>query len=258
MFKITLAEAEKLIDNYRAHFFRSGTEKVPNTIGGTLRRDLIDLMRRRWNESRRLEKMVKPGMELHEGLAYWSCWKQGITTSDSDFFLAFEFSDGLIVDYEGLQFPDNPILVRPFEIVEDDSALNTADLLASKEGTGTDPKPDKIKRGNRVDEFDSVLKACKSFQDKGPRQASMIPYNQLPFGLFENKNVSTDVDDFLNTDLPYIRYYFGYEPDLIVNKIRVILIAVNKEGKNSLPSVERRAILDSEDPIILQTSWPPR
>jgi hypothetical protein len=84
-------------------------------------------------------------------------------------------------------------------------------------------------------------------------------FNKYNCSFFENNKVQDeDVSDFLKIkDMEAIRYYFGYyEGDLphsLSNRIRIILIAVDKTGKNIAPE----NILTIDSNFLLQNSWPP-
>lgn len=257
-FKIPYVKAVKLIDDYRKHFLKTSPNKVPNTIGGTIKKDQILKLRGIWQASR--QKNFPENFELHEGLAFWKCWNNGATIQETDFFLSFEINDGIVLEEEHTQYPDFPVLARPFEKILDTDPAETTENILSRKVTGW-PKPpiyqDLIDRGNRYNEDGKVLKLSKCFQDDGPRMSSGKPYNPFPFGLFENKNtVGAEVDEFLDQKpISFYRYYFGYDPNVSVNKIRVILIGVLEDGSNWIPDTKDR--VESSESIILQNSWPP-
>ncbi|MGM0943968.1 MAG: hypothetical protein ACQEW9_02230 [Bacteroidota bacterium] len=58
-------------------------------------------------------------------------------------------------------------------------------------------------------------------------------------------------------NVKYIRYYFGYEPSYSKDNLRLILVPVDKEGRNFLPK-DKQGLISEDGPVLLQYSWPPR
>jgi len=97
------------------------------------------------------------------------------------------------------------------------------------------------------------------FLGNKPLDPSRKKFNQYNCSFFENRNVlNPDVSDFLNIpNMVAIRYYFGFDDSDIShiqsNRIRIILIGVDKDGKNIAPENN----LTVESNFLLQNSWPP-
>lgn len=101
-------------------------------------------------------------------------------------------------------------------------------------------------------------KEVKSFVKSKPRDIRGKKYNNYRCNFFENSaTVLNDIDEFLkNEEIEAIRYFYGYDDrDLNhynSNRIRVILMGVDKDGKNILPVDTVK-----ETYSLLQNSWPP-
>lgn len=258
-FKISLEKAEYLIEAYRKEFLDIPSPKVPDVIGGTIDKASIKDL-----ESLRIEtRKVKSKFfeidtyDVYKGLAFWHCWKSGDTLEDSEHFLAFEVNDNLILDPNyPQQYPDADILARPFEIIKKPSVSINELLKASSDKFDPTSGEKIIKKGFSYGEEGTVHRMSSDFITDGPRRI-FTPYNQKPFGLFENRIYSREVEEFIDQEgLEYVRYFFGFNRETEINTIRVILIGVDKNGKNMLPSVKDK--VEGGDIIMLQNSWPPK
>ncbi|MBN7813106.1 hypothetical protein J0A68_19280 [Algoriphagus sp. H41] len=91
-----------------------------------------------------------------------------------------------------------------------------------------------------------------------PTDENEVPYNKFRCSFFENRGfVNRDVMDFLGyTGLKAVRYYFGYDESdshKESNRIRIVLVGVDDEGKNIITAEAPT----TNTPRILQNSWPP-
>ncbi len=259
-FKISLEDAVEYISAYRNQLIHIENPVVPSVIGGTVHTDLIFKHMQIWKEmhSQLPNQKHKEVDELYEGLAAWSCWKKKDQHIESpEFTLAFEINDGIILN-ERRQYPDFPFLAWPFDTLDDtDSQISTLDLLQNPPLYSSPMQSVVIPRGNRQDDGDSVVGLLSTFMTDGPANAQGQKYNEYPFGIFENKTTGNEVDQFFDQPgIKYFRYYFGFDPNATVNKIRIILIAAKEDGTNIIPDRSQNNVQDEE--IILQTSWPPK
>lgn len=88
--------------------------------------------------------------------------------------------------------------------------------------------------------------ACQKFsnyfEDAG------TPTNENHCGFF----LGTEIDDILNQrDCIGLRFFFGYEPERKSDKIRIILIGVDKDGENILLNGS------GKEAIFYENEWPP-
>ncbi|HEX5172119.1 MAG TPA: hypothetical protein VFW11_23235 [Cyclobacteriaceae bacterium] len=99
----------------------------------------------------------------------------------------------------------------------------------------------------------SVMRYFKEYLDADP----IKPFQRYGYGYFENSPDGGNKDIIKNflatTGLEYVRYYFGFCPraEADPNFIRIILVPVDKEGKN----ISEQSILS--DPPLVQKSVPP-
>lgn len=75
-------------------------------------------------------------------------------------------------------------------------------------------------------------------------------FNKYPLGFFENE-FDKDVETFLaQTDLTYVKYFYGYDDSSPhhkeTNRIRIVLICVDSKGNCFVPSLLKT------EPLILQ------
>lgn len=249
-FRITLARAAELIQNYVEEFeLGKDHPKVPKLLGGVIKKDLLE------------KKIKEKNGQIYQGLAAWFCWDPAVDgdPKNANFFLAFEINDAMRRVHDDL--PDETTLARPFELYkyDKDRDADIMKMLTINDGDQCQerhmgPLDDTIERGfGSQYESGTVIKLKEHFRHSGPRHKTG-PYNQFVFGLFENRE-SSDVDDFLGQPgLKYIKYYFGYDKEKDINKIRVILFATDENRCNLVPDAKDTPTDD--DCIILQKSWP--
>lgn len=175
------------------------------------------------------------------GIALWFC----LDSINNEFFLALEPN---VKKYNSLKMPDLPStdLIRPETVLSFTSQVGTPQELIDffwtdyRKPSGEKP----IANGDAA----SLIKA---FHGKWGKTAK---YN---FSFFAD-NVKGDLKDCINRAKPdgYLRYYLGYEDSIngkkITQKLRVILMAVDKNGKPQF-----KTTTDSSRDGMLQASWPP-
>lgn len=115
---------------------------------------------------------------------------------------------------------------------------------------------------NRVEEIDNATlqKHMNSFDSL----LSTMPdsngekYNQYLFNFFHDNRDGT-FEKFLDQagKNGYVRYYFGYDEKDKPNRIRVILVAVDAQGRNVTSINTNGRTNDDGDGLTLQKSWPP-
>lgn len=237
---ITLREAVKFV---KAFVDECGTAARNEALGGVISKP--GLYGRQKNQK---------ALEIFRGNMAWFCYN----TKMEDYpklFLSFEYSN----EYEPDNIPDRPDsdnLVCPiadsvFQYKEDGQGIES--LLRTQELKNPNAPVDQIISLEKVKEFTENYKGHSIL---GTR------LNQHPCGFFENAE-HQDISRFMAQDgLKYIRYYFGYgKSDKYENsRIRVVLIGVDRYGKNIVPNGLDERPDDKNDepiPIILQKSWPP-
>lgn len=228
-FKISLDEAAHLI----LAFLREptlGDLAFRSAIGGTVLKSAVK---------------KEAGM-IYNGSMAWYCRNLVGPGYLPELFLAFE--DG---SYEVAKVPNSPnsekliYTGRPFTYKREINGDEVIDMLKN------DQIP--LVEDLEIDKAD-VLNSI----NKLPSDIYGDPYNNFPCSFFENRGiVNRDMDDFFSQgELVAVRYYFGYDTSYShkkSNRIRVIFVGVDNDGKN---------IVGSEDPTIatsrlLQNSWPP-
>jgi hypothetical protein len=105
-------------------------------------------------------------------------------------------------------------------------------------GEGRRFVPGYLKKFLKKDAFRNLQSVAVGYLDNGQKGEDYFGQflNQIPDGI------------------SYIRYYFGFDSDVKLNKIRFFLVAVDQSGKN-ITSINKAGI--TQDAIILQKSWPP-
>lgn len=229
-YKIPLERAAKLIYAFlnQPILYKIASKEA---IGGTINKNVFD----------------QGGGLIYYGSMGWYC--RNLNGGDfPKFFLAFE--DGEYDPENVPEEPDNEKLYYPkHTFTFNKTVFSETDVF---EMLKKDQFPlvgeDEISK-NKVIEF-----AKNKPIDHFNRQ-----FNKYSCSFFENLKVDkNDVSDFLKIkEMVAIRYYFGYDDsDLshsLSNRIRIILIAVDKTGKNIAP--ENNLTIDSI--FLLQNSWPP-
>ncbi|GEM_PF-6527494 len=261
-FKITFHEAVAYIEDYVSEFKLNDDTRTPdlmNSISGTLKLDLIkeqiDIIVRMMqiNKSHGFVEQLR----TYQGLMCWFCYSEEQDIGPH-YFVAMEANDDVELKSSSPRLrPDMGKQARPFDIVMYNKLehSNIKNWLLSKSPIVMRYKNEILKgktdlegTRNRIQQFIGKIKEPSNIQE--------------PYGLFENE-LSSDVEEFLiQPNIKYIRYYFGYDPSLSQNKIRIILFGVDKEGNNLVLRDARGNVVGSEiggegDPVILQTSWPP-
>lgn len=132
-------------------------------------------------------------------------------------------------------------------------AISTEETILSHQYTRCEVE-DVIINGNYS--LPSVEKNIKSSEVKAlveefcnyfPATAQGSKYNMYPIGFW----VKEEVEDLLKQeDIIGVRYYFGYNPD-VVNKIRIVFVGVKNDWNNMV------MVGDGIDAVFLQNTWPP-
>ncbi|MCV9385987.1 hypothetical protein [Reichenbachiella ulvae] len=231
-YAITFEDAVKYIEAFVNHR-ELETVAREMALGGTILRQGI---------YGGIETLVKD-----TGNAGWYC----LNDENSDFpklFLSFEENDQYEEDRR-LESPvkENlhcPVKASVFKYSGDGSTQDIFNLLS----THTDKREPISMNINQSE----VL----SFKTNFLNNSVFKKYMQVPYGFFENRNHPEVLELFVNnSNIVYIRYYFGFDEN-VDNKIRIILIGVDKQGKNIVPEIKSQVLLD--DDKILENSWPPK
>ncbi len=230
-FKVPFDDAVKYIDAFVNGFPQVAFNEA---LGGTLVKDRID--------------GTKENFKQYRGNMAWYCYNADATPPNPKLFISFEETN----EYEEpkeVREPDLEILRCPsYESIFKYQGGDIAAMLKSHQPQIGDPEDQSISKNSVIQLKNNFLKHPK-LGDK----------NKRPYGFFENKEIK-DIEKLIDfPGVEYIRYYFGYIPGKDTNEIRVILIGVDENRKNLLPPEEKKTVeeLDDNDPLILQTSWPP-
>ncbi len=107
---------------------------------------------------------------------------------------------------------------------------------------------DNVTLQKHITSFDSLLSTMPDSNGE--------KYNQYLFSFFHDNRDGT-FEKFLNQagKSGYVRYYFGYDEKDKPNRIRVILVAVDAQGRN-VTSINRSG-RTQEDGLTLQRAFPP-
>lgn len=236
-FRITPDEAIKLVKNFITDTTLSQVAKG-KSLGGTINPLSIYGRPRITTITKSLEVSFLQPPTLFNGVMAWTCWNEYSIPGIPDFFLSFELNDSYLADAR-VPFPDMRELMRPSQVFAHKG--EAADILLPNHQT------DPTKIVDHVITRQEVMQYCANYESKGPADATG-PFNKYPYGFFENESTN-DVADFLaQPGIVFIRYYFGYDPSLTTsNRIRLLLVPVDKDGKN----------IFNDDVVMLQHSWPP-
>lgn len=194
------------------------------------------------------ESIKKPAGILYEGSMGWYCRNTTGIKEYPKLFMAFEDSV-----YDPTNVPKEPIgeeLIysgRTFVYSGRIDSQSVRDMLS-------------LDRYPLVPDQKIPKSDLMNFLTQMPMDHNQKPFNKFKCSFFENRGADgrRDVDEFLDhQDLVAVRYYFGYDESDVYyfdsNRIRVVMIGVDREGRNILPIVGLREISDG----MLQNSWPP-
>jgi len=109
---------------------------------------------------------------------------------------------------------------------------------------------DNVTLRRHMNSFDSLLSTMPD--NKGEK------YNEYLFSFFHDSKDGT-FEQFLSQagKNGYVRYYFGYDEHDTPNRIRVILVAVDEQGKNITGTNAGGRTNSGDDGLTLQRSYPP-
>ena len=192
-----------------------------------------------------VSKEAVRGLDLiYKGYMSWYC-RNPEGGNFPKLFMAFE--DG---EYEIANVPENPRLINLAYSGSTFVYENQPTIQSVKQMLLTDSRPLKEDKKISNQEVSRLI-------NNMPKDGAGINYNEYPCSFFENRGVlNNDMDDLLTEKVVAVRYYFGYDNDPKYkdsNRIRIIMIGVDENGKNILTG-ESPAIATSE---IVQNSWPP-
>lgn len=238
-YRITADYAESMIKSYCQEM---GGKAISQTLGGQISK--IGFL------GGREEKFVP----AYKGVMAWFCLEEF-----GELFLAFEEFDKYDKKKEASIIRWDTIfsskkLIRSYEV------FGIPKLGLNKDINILEMKPEFIRRTQVEEEGELSIWKVRSRKNRflreyKPELKKARFGNKYPYGFFENE-INNDVRDFLAQDgLEKVRYYFGIDSENQAynktNAIRIILVGVDKEGKNLIGTEKNRS------PIILQKSWPP-
>jgi hypothetical protein len=188
--------------------------------------------------------------DLYNGHMGWFCWNDFGTGAYPKFFLSFEQNDSYRQGTEA-EFPDMRKLKCPLETFAFPAGTKDVKQWFSTHTIDPNLFPNQYK--DEIIKRQDVMQFARNFKGFGPGDKDGS-FNKFSFSFFENESTD-DVAAFLKTpELKYIRYYFGLDNSNQLktsNRIRVILVAVDKDGKNIVTNDRLDRI------VMLQHSWPP-
>ena len=208
------------------------------------------------------EKGIPLGGTIHKE-GFWGQEKKGMF--DTGNMAWFCMSSSLEYPRLFLAFEENVMYSQDREIPEPYSETlqyaksvfgyqneNIRDLLLNHR---IDPK-NNLLRGQEISK-EKVVEMKRSFTAGISLGEDRFPLNRFPYGFFENTRNQEIVNFTASKEMEYVRYYFGYDDSTDElnrsNRIRVIVVGVNANGKNLVPEMDDPA----NPPTILQKSWPP-
>lgn len=228
---ITFTEAENLISNFVNHA-TLGPIAQKNSLGGTIDKNSFQT------------QVSNPGFET--GKMAWYCWNEDGSAPYHSFFLSFEqFNNFTSSPYPGE--PEHASLQAPKKIFKYSAGQSINDLLKNHQEVLANPINQGISKGD-------VQLHIKDFNLDFPKDSSGNAFNQEPFGFINSDDPGggekSDWELFLSQPgLVAIRYYFGLDESLSVNKIRIICIGVDTNGENMIPvDVNNALIIDKTRP----------
>jgi hypothetical protein len=238
-FRINTSQAISMVEAFVKQSDLSSTA-IDKSFGGTINK-ISFFGRPKINNifKSKFATLIQPPI-LYNGNMAWFCWNDFEISDYPPFFLSFETNDSYEINPTP-RYPDMRELMMPSNVFAY-AGENLGYLLANH-------MIDKTLYVDRVITRGEVMQLSQNFIDRGPSDGHG-KFNKYSFSFFENEK-SNDVQNFLNQPgLEFIRYYFGFEPKYEEsNRIRIILVAVDENGRN----------IFNDDPAtyILQHSWPP-
>lgn len=238
-YRINTDYAESMIKSYCQEM---GGKAISQTLGGQISKNGF--------LGGREEKFVP----TYKGVMAWFCLEES-----GELFLAFEEFDKYDKKKEASIIRWDTIfsskkLIRSYEV------FGIPKLGLNKDINILEMKPEFIRRTQVEEEGELSIwqvwtRKNRFISDYKPEKVKVRYGNRYPYGFFENE-INSDIRDFLAQDgLEKVRYYFGIDSENQAynktNAIRIILVGVDKEGKNLIGTEKNRS------PIILQKSWPP-
>lgn len=205
--------------------------------------------------------------EKTSGIMFW----YGVKEGGRDPFITFErkgkkfkFSNSNMVNYLPNRPWKNPVGIRTIQDVErfDKDALDNEKKIEDAMRTKNE-KP--VKGFKRADSF-KVRKMRNDFKAiVSEKNESTLGFTF--FSLSEEKGISVDDSTkkkhwelfFEQGEVKYIRYYLGFNEEKAVNPICMILVPVDKDGKNfSMNNLKDDVGFLNGEPMLLEFSWPPK
>ncbi|MBL0103734.1 MAG: hypothetical protein IPP51_08245 [Bacteroidetes bacterium] len=191
-----------------------------------------------------LESLHK-NLALYKGTLAWFCHIQGNVPA---YFIAMEER----TDVDPNNYPTEPIsegLSCPDSFFNYNGGIDLSSVQKFLEDHTTDINSVSDYAVSKAD----VIEYSGSFMLNFPRDENDEPYNHYPFGFFEDGTDHDIENAFLGIPgIAYFRYYFGFDSRDRPNRLRLILVAVDKDGKN----ITRISPTGDYAPMI-QKSWPP-
>jgi len=228
---ISFEEAEKLVSNFVNHSIL-GPIALNQALGGTIGKYSFQ------------NQINNPGFQ--NGKMAWYCWNEDRATLYHPFFLAFEQFN----NYTNNPYPEDPeheTLQAPQNIFTYPTGQSVSHLLKNQQDTLANPI-------NRSISKVEVQLHKKDFGIYFPKDGSNNAFNNQPFGFINSEDrgngEKSDWETFIDQPgLKAIRYYFGFDDNLTVNKIRIIYIGVDVNGMNMISSdVNSALIIDRSEP----------
>jgi hypothetical protein len=228
---ISFQEAVTLVTNFADHPIL-GPIANNKALGGTIDRDSFQ------------NQVSHNGFQC--GKMAWYCWNEDASAPFHPFFLAFEQYN----KYTNNPYPEEPehgTLQAPRSIFKYTSGQDITNLLKTHQQSLSNPI-------NRDISKTQVKDHVKDFGLDFPNDSANNAFNEEPFGFINSEDPGNGQqshwEKFISQPgLEAIRYYLGYDETLTVNKIRIVYIGVDINGKNMIPlDVNNALIIDKQFP----------
>jgi len=181
-----------------------------------------------------------PVQGFESGKMAWFCWDENNEPAHHPFFLAFEQFD---------KFTDNPFPDEPehdnLQIAAEQFTYSQGQDVAKMLQTQSQSLANPI---NKDISKSDAIPFINYFGTSFPASSSNTPFNQESF-CFINSEIpqgeeKSEWEEFVTQpDLVAIRYYFGLDESSTVNKIRIIYIGVDANGRNMISNDVNSALI---------------
>jgi hypothetical protein len=219
-YRINLGEATKLIKSYLKQPLLPN--KKQQTVGGILPTSTFKL------------GDDTPGKKA--GILLWFCY------DGTKIFVALDkidhYDENNTPKAQDIKSDFLPISDALFYLTDNDDVIKN-DILGTPRTTEVS-----YKSKEQIQKYNEMFLALKDTAGR--------PYCNYGYSCFANNEPQHYAAFLALSDNGFVRYYFGYdENEMSNNRIRVILVACDKNGNKIKPKKQE------QDPSLVETSWPP-